>query len=463
MKFDAEFEDQVLAKSLKDVVYLKKSVKILEAHHFSTPQHSWVWSCIKDIWDKYKEVCSVSLLVAKAKRDHKEEEREPYLILAKRLFKLKPDGAVAALEELAQFVRETNVQIAMEKAAKSLEKGRIDDVYETLRNVAHKDLKRSTYTHVEWIEKFEERQAERKYRSEHPEEFVAIPTGFKKLDGIITGLQLGELGLVLGTTGRGKSVMLNNIAYNAVKHSYNTVFFSFEMPARQVAMRQDARWLQIAYKKFKDYDFTSDELIHIAERLERMKAKFAKRLHIISMPVRGADINSIRSALDDLQADYGFKPQCLIFDSADHLRPVGRTESHRLDQAEIYWGIKGLSEEIGVASWSSTQASKEFVKQIITAEGASESYDKARIADLMISLNEPYKKTRATKPVDDDDTEGWDESKESGGILPEVVARGKYLELYVAKYRDGKSGVTIPLDAMLEKMLIVELADSTEE
>jgi replicative DNA helicase len=462
MKLDVEFEEQVLAKCIRDTVYLKRASRVLSSHHFGTPQHAWIYDTIKDVWDKYRERCSAKYILSRARHDYpKDEEREPYVELARKLYKLKPDVAGAALKELSDFVRTVNAQLALEKAAKALEKDKIDEVYETMRTVSQRDLRPTTYTHIEWIEGFEERQAERKHRREHPEDHISIPTGLKKLDHIIGGVQLGELGLVLGTTGRGKSIMLNNLGWEAAKRGFNVCYFGFEMPARQIAMRQDARWLKMAYKKFKDYDFTPTELREIDGKLKRMKGRLAGKFQIVSMPVRSADINAVRAALDDLYVEKKFKAQLILMDSPDHLLPTGRSESYRLDQANIYWSVKAMAEEDGYAVWASTQAGKEFVKQLITAEAASESYDKARIADLMVSLNEPFRKSRATKVVDDDDD--WDDSKEGGGIAPEVATRGKYLELFLAKYRDGKSAVTIPLDAEMEKMLIQEVGEGDDD
>ena len=347
-------------------------------------------------------------------------------------------------------MRFVNAQLALEKSAKALEGDKIDDVYDIMRQVSQRDLRPREYTRIRWIEEFAERQAERKHRREHPEEYTSIPTGFKRLDRIITGVQLGELALVLGTTGRGKSIMLTNLAHHAMSRGYKVAYFGFEMPARQIAMRQDARWLQIAYKKFKDYEFSPSELRDINRRLKRMKGKWKGRFEIFSMPVRSADINTVRGALDDARIESGFRPQLLLFDSADHLKPTGKQESFRLDQANVYWACKGLAEEDGYAIWSSTQAGKEYATRIATAESASESYDKGRISDLMISLNEPKKNSRATKVVDDDedDTEPEDSMSEA--------TRGRYLEMHLAKYRDGESRISIPLDAEFEKMMIQE-------
>ncbi|MGW8178188.1 MAG: DnaB-like helicase C-terminal domain-containing protein [bacterium] len=452
MKFAIEFEEEVLARSIRDVMYLKKASRVLDAHHFGTKHHSWVWKQIRDIWDTYREPTTGKMLLVRAKRDFPDkDDRKPYLELCRKLLKLKPKAAASALDELSKFVRAVNAQLALEKAATALEKDKLDEVYDTMRQVGERDLKPREYTRVKWIEGFEERQAERKHRREHPEEYVSIPTGMARLDRIITGIQIGELGLVLGTTGRGKSIMLTNLAYYAVSRGYPTAYFAFEMPARQIAMRQDARWLQMPYRKFKEYDFSPSELRGIKARLDKMRPRFSDKFQIFSMPVRSADINAVRQALDDARIEDGFKPQLLLFDSADHLLPTGRSESFRLDQANVYWGCKGLAEEDGYAIWSSTQAGKEFATRTATAEAASESYDKGRIADIMVSLNEPRKHSRATKVLDEDDDEDDDEET----MAP--TARGKFMELYLAKYRDGASKLTIPLDAELEKMLISEI------
>lgn len=457
--FDVVFEEQILSRALRDVSYLKRAARICDVHHFGTKHHAWIWKQIRDVWDTYREPCSPKMLVARAKREFADaDDRAPYLQLAKKLLKKKPKAAASALDELSIFVRFVNAQLALEKSAKALEGGNLDDVYDTMRTVGQRDLKPREYTQVRWIEEFAERQSERKHRREHPEEYTAIPTGLKRLDRIVTGVQLGELALVLGTTGRGKSVFLNNLAYHAMKVGYNVAYFGFEMPARQIAMRQDARWLQMAYKKFKDYDFTPSELRDIDRRLKRMKTKWAGRFQIFSMPVRSATINTVRGALDDARIESGFRAQLLILDSADHLLPDGKSESFRLDQANVYWGSKRLAEEDGYAVWSSTQAGKEYVNKTATAEAASESYDKGRIADLMLTLNEPKKHSRATTVVDDDEED--DDADDDDDIS--VATEGRYLEAHLAKYRDGESRISIPLDAQFSKMMITEAGDSED-
>jgi replicative DNA helicase len=456
MKLDIEFEENVLARTLRDSVFLNKASRILETHHFATKYHSWIWKNIKETWINYKELCSPKAFLFKLNNENlnSSEEKVQYINLIKKLFKTPPTKSGSSLEILTDFVRLNNAQTALEKSVEFLTKGKIDSAYEILNQVVKKDLKPQNYTHIEWLEEFEQRQNERKYRRDHPEEFTVIPTGIKKLDSIISGIQPGELALCIGTTGRGKSIMLSNLAYNAVRLGFETAYFAFEMPARQIAQRADSRWLGIQYNKFKNYDFKPSELEEIDARLKKMKDLWKGLFQIFSMPVRTATINTVRSALEDIHIKNGFSPKLVIFDSGDHLLPTGKSESFRLDQANVYWSLKSLAEDLGISVWSSTQAKQEFAKKTATSESGAESYDKARIADIIISLNDLERKSRSTKiPGNDFDEE------------PEIVKPigSNVLELYLAKYRDGASRIRIPLETRLEKMLISDLSDNEEQ
>ena len=134
------------------------------------------------------------------------------------------------------------------------------------------------------------------------------------------------------------------------------------------------------------------------------------------------------------------------------MRGLGRFESYRLEQAQVYRDLKALAEEDGYAIWSSTHAGREWAKSVATAEATGESYDKARLADVVISLNTPDSASRSTKVAlaeedkDDDD-------------LTSVGAAGRLIDMHLAKYRDGDSKLTIPLDADFSRMIYHEAGE----
>lgn len=466
ISFDEKYEDSVLSQCLKDEAFLKRATSICEAHIFSTKERSWLWTVIHDNWKSYRERTTAKIVIARAESEFDKSKRAPYLALAKKVFRKKTKNPKTILGELDKFVRHVNVQIAIEKGAELLEKNKVDEAEKVISKATRSIVRQRIYTHIPWIENFEARQTQRKYEKEHPEEYVTIPLGFPKIDKTLSGGgRKGELGLIIGTTGRGKSIFLTNVAMTCVTRGFNAIYFGFEMPARQLATRQDSRWSGIKYDRFKEYNFKPSEIMRLSKRIKKAKKKFRNRLHIVSMPVRSANILDVRNAIDDIRQDYGFEADAIFLDSADHLRSLeGYGSNYRLQQAEVYWSAKELAEEDGYFVMSSTQAGKEWVKRIATAEATSEAYDKSRIADLVLSLNDPSeirKKGRKTIVQDDDDDDDYENDEEID--TPTVKEGSRLLELFMSKYRDGDSKFKVDLECDFSRILMKEIEKDDDD
>lgn len=458
--FDSEFESDIVATAMRDSDYLRKASPILEGHHLSTPEHTWVWEQMKTHHVKFRERITTGHLVARAKADFPDEDDlRGVLEFVRKLARRPVEAPKASLEELERFTRAVNIQAIMEEGAKYLEKGEYEKAYEAIDKAKHAKRARE-YQMVRWIEEFDARQAERKTLKEHPELLRHVPTGFKKLDRIVRGVQPGELALWLAVTGVGKSISMANLAYNAAKAKKKTAIFSLEMPANQYASRIDARWLGMSYRKMKHYEFSADELRDIDRRLTMGKRLFKDMIRVVAMPLRAANMDWITGTLDDLAED-GFKCDQVIVDSGDHLKARRKYDgNYRLEQAEVYWDMKAMALQYDCAVWSTTQAGKEWKGRKPTAEAASESYDKARIADMIVSLSEPSKAKRSTRDDDDDDDEG--ESEVAEPVVKLKSPESKILELLLAKYRDGESGITIEMEADFGRMLLHDLDAPSE-
>ncbi len=453
-EFDVEFESDILAKALKDTDYLKRASRVLDAHHFATPQHAWVWGALKEIWDKFHERATVRILVNRARADFaKQEDYQQCLEFVRKTYRRKPRASSATLEELSKFVRFVGAQAALEGAAKRLESGDLDGVYEQLRSALRRDTRPKDYVIEPWIEGFDERQRLRKYRRDHPEEIARVPTGLPTIDGILSGgLEVCEMGLLLATTGVGKSIGLMNFGYTAVGRGIPTLYATLEMPALQIAQRFDSRWLGMDYNKIKTYDYKPSELREIDNRLKKARSHFGEKLRIVEMPLGACTIGSLREVLEDLAASESFRPKLILVDSGDHMRSEQKYESFRLSQSAVYWDLAALAGE-GYALWTSTHAGREYADAIATAEATGESYDKARIADLVLSLNTPAKKGRRTTIDGDDD----DDDEETVAVAGPYKLEGHYMEAYLGKYRDGVSRATVPLDAQFSHMRLAEV------
>lgn len=467
MKFDAAYEDVVLSQSLRNVAFLKEAAQICESHHFCTKERSWLWNVIQSNWTKHRELTSSKIIVSRAKIDFEDPvKRKPYLAQAKKVFRKKVKNPKTVLAELERFVRYVNIQVAIEETALHLEKNQVDEAEKTIAKRSRTIVRRRKYTHIQWIEGFKERQGQRKYERDHPDEFTSIPLGFPAVDKCLSGGgRRGELGLIVGNTGRGKSVFLTNAVMSCIQHGYKAIYLGFEMPARQIASRQDSRWSGLRYSQFKDYEFKPSELMFLKRKFKKAKKTFDNALHIISFPVRSANIFDVRNAIEDIQDKYQFKADGLFFDSLDHLKSLQTYGGNfRLQQAEVYWSGKEIAEEDGYFVMTSSQAGKEWVKRIATAEAPSESYDKSRIADLVMTLNDPNEMGRIgrkTFVVDDEDDE--DEENDEEIVEPIVSPGNRLIKLNIGKYRDGESKYTVDMECDFARMRMKEITQKEKD
>ena len=119
--------------------------------------------------------------------------------------------------------------------------------------------------------------------------------------------------------------------------------------------------------------------------------------------------------------------------------------------------MKELAEEDGYFVMSSTHAGKEWATKVATAEASSESYDKSRIADIVMSINDPNemsKSGRKTVIDEDDDDDDFEDEEEIVG--PSISEGSKHMDLFLGKYRDGDSRFKVALDCDFARMTMKE-------
>lgn len=229
------------------------------------------------------------------------------------------------------------------------------------------------------------------------------------------GLKAGEVGIVVGHTGRGKSVMSQNLAVRSAQQGALTLYVPTEMSCESVADRLDSRILGVPLKELTEGTLSEEDLRLMRERRERLGKMYAQNLKVWAVPPLTVSPTDLERTIDRLEQDTERRVETLIVDSPDHLISASKHE-YRLQMADIYWNMKRIAESRKVALWVTTQAPKEFKYKLLTAEAVADSYDKARIADVIVTLNQS------------------------------VVEEGaEILRLHVAKNRNGQSGRIVPL------------------
>jgi replicative DNA helicase len=111
----------------------------------------------------------------------------------------------------------------------------------------------------------------------HPGTITGVPSGFCVLDNLLSGFQKGDLYVIAGRPGMGKTAMALSIAVNAAKSSRSCGIFSLEMSKEQLGQRLLSIEAQVNLLKFRTGKFTPgdwERTIAAAERLSQTKIYF---------------------------------------------------------------------------------------------------------------------------------------------------------------------------------------------
>ena len=89
---------------------------------------------------------------------------------------------------------------------------------------------------------------------------LGISSGYSRLDAMCSGLKPGDMVIVAGRPGMGKTGFAINIALSIAKQNLNVLFFSLEMPAQQILNRFVSIECSIDSKHLLNAKFEGDEM-----------------------------------------------------------------------------------------------------------------------------------------------------------------------------------------------------------
>jgi len=124
-----------------------------------------------------------------------------------------------------------------------------------------------------------------------------------------------------------------------------------------------------------------------AEIVQARAKKFLNgRLYVKSYPTRSSAVSTLRNHLS-LLASRDFKPDLLIVDYGDIMRPERRLGEMRHEQAGIYEDLRALAGEFDCACWTASQTSKGALeKEVVDMGDFAEAFEKAAIIDAGVAF-----------------------------------------------------------------------------
>jgi hypothetical protein len=139
----------------------------------------------------------------------------------------------------------------------------------------------------------------------------------------------------------------------------------------------------------------------------------------------------IKSHLTKLRIARGFKPDLIILDYPDIMKPSRDYSEKRTELELLYEEIRGMAQEFNCAVWVASQTNRGALsKKVVTIADLAESFGKAATSDFMLALSQ-------TK-----------QEKRDGEV-----------RYYVAKHRNGQSDETIHCDIDYTTMKVTSNAE----
>jgi len=179
---------------------------------------------------------------------------------------------------------------------------------------------------------------------ETKEAITGLPTGFKKLDELTTGLHGGELIVVAGRPAMGKTTLSMNIVENAVmKRNASAAIFSLEMPSVQIATRMLASLSRVNSRKLRTGDLKKQDWNKLVSTMTLLQDK---PIYVDDTP--GMTVFEIRSRARRLAAKHEDGLGIIVIDYLQLMQGDGQSENRVGEISAMTRALKGLAIELDV-------------------------------------------------------------------------------------------------------------------
>ncbi|MCL4405258.1 MAG: replicative DNA helicase [Patescibacteria group bacterium] len=418
---DIEAEKSVLGALMidKDAIILVADVLVPE--DFYNKVHSMIYNAILKLWER-REPIDILSVTSELKKSDALTEIGGAAYLTELVNSVPTSSHVA---HYAKIVKDKLILRQLISASADITESALseeddldtllDSIEQRIFSISEGSISRNFVPIREELASAYER-IERLHESGGGDKIRGVPTGFAKLDDLLSGLQKSDLIIVGARPSNGKTALVLDIARNAAVKGGQTVgVFSLEMSREQVSDRLIAAEAGVDLWRLRTGRLTDDadfQMIQIAlDKLNRSK------LFVDDTP--SPTIIQLRSMARRLQAQQK-ELGLLVVDYLQLVQPRRNYDSAVQQVTEISRGLKALARELNVPVLAVSQLSRAVDQREAKVPRLSDLRESGSIeqdADVVILMNSK------TQGPDNLSAEGED-----------------VVELHVAKHRNGPVG-----------------------
>jgi len=363
------FQLKVLGSLLTDKKFILNVRDVLRPSYFDADSHKWIIETLIEYFDKYHTTITLDVLKVELKKIENEVLQVAVKEELRNSYEASKDDLEYVQEEFSKFCKNQELKNALLESADLLATGDFELIRSKVENALKAGLDKN-------IGHEYNKDIETRYREDYR---PTIPTPWDLINkNIQGGFGPGDLFIMFGNPGGGKSWAMVAAAAHAVKLGYNVNYYTLELGEDYVGKRFDC------YFTGRSIDEINGHRDEVETVLENLKGN----LIVKEYAPKSATISTIKAHIQKC-IDVDIKPDMVIVDYVDYLKAPSKKYAERKDEIDdVFIAAKGLAKEFQIPVLTPSQVNRMGAKDdIIEGDKAAGSYDKMMVADICLSLS----------------------------------------------------------------------------
>jgi replicative DNA helicase len=397
--FGIDFQTKIISLIAKDPKFLDNYQDVINPNYFSNNSFVIIVQSLMDYFRRYKSTPTLDvlqeLLLSYIKKVQLDASLATELtITASRIYEIDVTDIDFIRDKVVDFGKNHAMRIAVIESAKIIQNnGNLIEVRNLVDKACHVGTGISDYG----IELFKNLEHLPDIALQSDTFTHKVPTGWPTIDkAYFGGLGAGELGIINGGSGQGKSMLLVNMIASAIERGVTGVYITHELSEIDVLLRITARLTGMTIQQILDPTYRQKFNEVISNIL-----KYKHYLRVKYMPPRITTPMHIRAYISRLESIDGVRVGLLIDDYADRLSPALKG----IDNTDTYRALGSITDDLILIGkdfkfpvWTGSQLNRSgYFAQNPGSEMTSDSMMKIFNCDCSIVMQQTREEREAGK------------------------------------------------------------------
>jgi len=385
-------ERKILSILLQSKMAGLKVLPSLTKELFSDKNNKKLFRAISSHWKKYTTTPKRSAVIEELQQiGIKDKDMDRYDILLDKTLSTSysKSDATYYVDTLVKAYRARKVLRSMYEMVDMVERGKVDNAIQHVQLQLAKIQSTGTRDDLEgdYLDDYKARRNLIEDKIKNPEKYRGMPTGIKVFDEYYGGVLSSELAIVTAGTGKGKSIMLMNIAVAAWLKGFDIVYVTIEMSKLECQFRVDSRLSSVIHRKYRKGSLDEADLDKWEAKMKKLKKQHDNLFYILDVP-EGCSTDYIEMKLTEMQEMLP-KKFLLVVDYLNIMQSKSSSKNadDHIVQGLIARELKTLARTWNIPVWTATQTKQTKAnKPTAVAEDVGRSYGISQNANFVMAL-----------------------------------------------------------------------------